>query len=307
MTNPSEPNRGENLAKSLGWFSIGLGIAEVVAPDRIAALIGVRDQDNVRTVLRGFGLREIATGVGILSQPANPSWMWGRVAGDLLDMATLASAMNTENADRTRLTAATAAVAGVAALDVYCGTQLSAEDPTADSGAIDIVKTIAVNRPPEEVYRFWRDFQNLPRFMSHLEAVDILDDRRSHWRTKGPAGMTIEWDAEIEDDQPHELIAWHSLEGSDVDHRGLVRFEPAPGGRGTILRVELNYRPPGGAAGALFARLFGSDPEQQMDRDLRQFKQVMEVGEVVHSDASIHTGMHPAQPPADSAHSLIAK
>ena len=159
-----------------------------------------------------------------------------------------------------------------------------------------------VNRAPEEVYSFWRNFENLPRFMRHLESVQDLGDGRSHWVVKGPAGMKVEWDATIVADVPGEVITWRSLENSDVDNAGAVRFERAPGGRGTIVKVNLEYNPVGGVLGATVAKLFGEEPEQQLDDDLRRFKQVMEIGEVVVSDATLlGTGyfeQRPARPAA---------
>jgi len=160
-------------------------------------------------------------------------------------------------------------------------------------------KAITISRPGEELYRFWHDFTNLPRFMSHLESVEVTGPDRLHWRAKAPAGMTVEWDAEIVEDRPNALIAWRSLEGADVYNTGSVRFVPAPGGRGTEVRVVLHYVPPGGRIGAWFATLFGEAPEQQIHDDLRHFKQVMETGEVVLSDASFdgaHLFQRPAQP-----------
>jgi uncharacterized membrane protein len=123
---------------------------------------------------------------------------------------------------------------------------------------------------------------------------------RSHWVAKGPAGTSVEWDAEITEDRPGERIAWRSVEGADVENSGAVSFEAAPGGRGTIVRVELEYNPPGGFLGAGLARLFGEEPGQQVDADLRRFKQVMETGEVVVSEGTVPgTGLmaqRPAQP-----------
>jgi uncharacterized membrane protein len=145
---------------------------------------------------------------------------------------------------------------------------------------IKVEKSVTVNKSPEELYRFWRNFENLPRFMNHLESVKDLGDGRSHWVARAPAGKTVEWDAEIYNEKENELIAWRSLEGADVDNAGSVRFEPATGGRGTVVRVTLKYDPPGGALGALFAKLFGEEPSQQIEEDLRRFKQVMEAGEV---------------------------
>jgi uncharacterized membrane protein len=115
---------------------------------------------------------------------------------------------------------------------------------------------------------------------------------------RAPAGTEVEWDAELIDDQPHRLIAWRSLEGADIPNAGVVRFVPAPGNQGTEVHVELSYDPPGGRVGALFAKLFGEEPQQQVASDLRRLKQVLEAGEVIKSDSSIYRGPHPAQPPA---------
>jgi uncharacterized membrane protein len=300
---PSQNGSEERLANGLGWFSIGLGVAEVIAPQKIAELIGVKDKDGTRTLLRTYGFREIAAGIGILSQTRPAGWLWGRVAGDLLDLASLASALGSEDSNRTRVAAATAAVLGVTALDVFCGQQLSRDSsdetkakPAAKNSGGQVTKTIIINRPPDEVYRFWRDFEKLPSFMDYLESVQVTGDRRSHWKAKGPAGTTFEWDAETVDDQPNSRISWRSIEGSEIHNWGTVRFERAPGGRGTLLRVELQYAPPGGAISANIAKLFGAEPGQHLEHDLRALRQILETGEVVKSDASIHKGKHPAQP-----------
>jgi uncharacterized membrane protein len=144
---------------------------------------------------------------------------------------------------------------------------------------IKVERSVTVNRSPAELYHFWRSFENLPRFMDHLESVRVEGDGRSHWVAKAPAGTTVEWDAEIYNEKENELIAWRSLEGADVDNAGSVRFEPAPEGGGTIVRVSLKYDPPGGVLGSTFAKLFGEEPGQQIEEDLRRFKQVMEAGE----------------------------
>jgi uncharacterized membrane protein len=166
------------------------------------------------------------------------------------------------------------------------------------SSAIDVRRTITIAKSPEELYRFWRRLENLPQFMSHLASVHQIDERRSHWKAKAPAGTHVEWDAEIVEDQPNRMIAWCSLEGSQIDNVGRVRFVPAPAGLGTEVHVELSYRPPGGSVGRAIAMLFGEEPSQQIMGDLRRLKQVMETGEVLHSDASIHALPHPAEPPA---------
>lgn len=144
---------------------------------------------------------------------------------------------------------------------------------------IKVEKSVTINRSPEELYRFWRNFENLPRFMNHLESVKVTGEGRSHWVAHAPAGKTVEWDAEINNEKENELIAWRSLEGADVDNAGSVRFEPAADGRGTTVRVTLKYDPPAGRLGSLVARLFGEEPSQQIEEDLERFKQVMETGE----------------------------
>jgi uncharacterized membrane protein len=132
--------------------------------------------------------------------------------------------------------------------------------------------------------------------MRHLESVRVTGDRRSHWVAKAPAGKAVEWDAETTEDRPNELIAWRSLPGSKVYNAGEVRFNPAPGGAGTELRVTLEYDPPFGKLGSKVAMLWREEPGQQVADDLRHFKQVMETGEIVLSDSTKQRGPHPAKP-----------
>lgn len=143
-----------------------------------------------------------------------------------------------------------------------------------------IVRSFTIARSPEDCYGFWRNFENLPRFMTHLESVKTIDATRSHWVARAPLGQTVSWDAEILNETPNELIAWKSIPGSTINQAGSVRFRPAPGGRGTELTVELNYEPPGGQVGATIAWLFGEEPSWQIQEDLRRFKQLMEAGEI---------------------------
>ena len=145
---------------------------------------------------------------------------------------------------------------------------------------VTIRRTIAINKAAEEVYAFWRDFENLPRFMRHLESVTCDDSRRSHWVARAPAGRRVTWDAEVIEERPNELIAWRSLDDADVRNAGTVVFEAGPGGRGTTVRVSLTYAPPGGKFAAVIAKLFGEEPGQQVADDLRRLKQLMEAGEV---------------------------
>ena len=292
----------EKLSKALGWFSIGLGLAQITAPGHVAGLIGLDDDGINRKVMRAIGVREIAAGVGILAQPSTPGWLWARVAGDVMDLALLGTALRSDEHQRSRLLAAGAAVAGVAALDAFTGARLR-QDASGESQLDTTVrKSITVNAPREEVYRFWRDFENLPRFMKHLESVTVLGDNRSLWRATAPAGKTVEWTAEMTEDRPNELIAWRSIEGSDVHNEGRVQFLDALGDRGTEIHVELRYDPPAGAVGKAIAKLFIEEPSQQVKGDLRRFKQVMELGEVVRSEATYkgqRIKQHPGQPPEE--------
>lgn len=157
-----------------------------------------------------------------------------------------------------------------------------AVSPVASVGrgqGVKVEKSVTIDRPAHELYAFWRDFENLPRFMEHLESVTVIDPRRSHWTAKAPAGQRVEWDAEIHNEIPDELIAWRSLPGSEIANAGSVHFESLGDG-GTEVRVVLSYEPPAGRVGDAVARLFGEAPSQQVEDDLRRFKQVMEAGEV---------------------------
>jgi len=138
-----------------------------------------------------------------------------------------------------------------------------------------VERSIVVYAPQERVFRFWRNFANLPRFMKNLEEVRVLDDRRSHWVARSVGGVRVEWDAEIINEVPNELIAWRST-GGNVDHAGSVRFEPGPGGRGTVVRVSLQYDPPGGSAGHALASLLGGDAGTWFDENLQSFKRMIE-------------------------------
>ena len=145
---------------------------------------------------------------------------------------------------------------------------------------IQVEKSVTIKADPEQLYAFWRNFENLPRFMENLEEVEVIDEKRSHWVAEGPAGFSVEWEAEIINEVPNELIGWRSIDGSQVDNAGSVHFKPAPGGRGTEVKVVLRYDPPGGKVGAAISRLFGEDPEWQVQEDLRRLKMLVETGEI---------------------------
>jgi uncharacterized membrane protein len=269
----------QRLAQALGWFSIGLGTAQLLAPRRVSRLVGAAEYPFL---MRLLGLRELASGIGILTQRRRAPWAGARLAGDVMDLALLGNAMRNDGRRPSRLVAATAAVAGVTALDVACTAALAKRE-SAEYG-FPVRHSLAVNRSPEELYRFWRNVANLPQFMKDLQFVTEQDDRRSHWVAKGPAGTNLEWDCQIIEDRPGELIAWRSLPGSGVRHSGRVQFDKAPAGHGSYVRVEIDCSPAGGLVGAGIARLLGRSPEQMVREDLRRFRQLMEAGEIPTTD-----------------------
>lgn len=163
------------------------------------------------------------------------------------------------------------------------------------SDAEIVGRTVTVNRPRQEVYAFWRNFQNFSSFMENIERIDVLDDRRSHWVVKAPVGTKVEWDAEIVEDVPEQSLGWESLPGADIKHTGRVLFRDGPPGRGTEVTVLLAYEPPAGDLGKIFAKIFQAEPQLQARRDLRRFKQLMETGEIATAsapDAAPHGTRH---------------
>lgn len=319
----------------IAWFSVALGVTQIVAPDTLARLIGMRPTQTTRTTMRAIGVRGLTTGFGLLSNAKSSPWLWARLAGDMVDLSLLATGVGRRADDRSRAGRAALAVGSVAALDLLAATrsrrthrqrleadgfasveetvqgplsyptgktrgggtktstggdeQLGVVTPDAidatESGLRKVRHAVTVNRPASELYAYWRDFANLPNWMRHLESVTHLEGARSHWVTRGPGGVKVEWDAEIVADVPGELIAWQSLPGADVRNAGTVRFIPVPAGRGTEVHVELDYSPPAGSLGAVVAKLFRAEPGQQIRDDLKAFKSVMEVGEILYAGA----------------------
>jgi uncharacterized membrane protein len=271
--------RARRLARRLGWLSVALGTVELLAPGVLARAVGTRGSRPARIVMRTLGVRELTSGIGILST-RRPTWLSARVAGDVMDLGLLLTALASPSARRSRLLAAAAAVVGLAVLDARCAEHLSAPDgPT--GRAVRARRSITVNLPAEELYRFWRDLSNLPTFMEKIESVRITADRRSHWIATGPLGLPFEWEAEVVEERPNHHIAWRSIAGSEIDTAGSVSFRPAPRGQGTEVTVELEYTPPGRELTAQLAKLIGQAPEQQLRQDLRRFKQLMETGQIL--------------------------
>ena len=267
--------RSSRLAVGLAWFSIGLGLAQLLAPKALSRLIGVPNRPWILALL---GLREIASGIGLLRKRQSAEWLWARVAGDVMDLSLLGAALASDESKTSKVEVAAAAVLGITVLDVFSARKQAAD--AEEGGVTRFQKAITINREPQVVYNFWRNFENLPRFMHNLESVTPQGLTHSHWIAKGPAGQRVEWDAVILEDVPNQLISWRSVQGSDVDNTGAVRFEAAPGQRGTIVHVDISYRPPGGKLGTAFAKVFGKAPEGEVQRDLARFKEVLESGNV---------------------------
>jgi uncharacterized membrane protein len=143
-----------------------------------------------------------------------------------------------------------------------------------------VIKCVTISRNAEDLYRFWRRLENLPFFARHLISVKETSPTESHWVAKSPAGTTAEWDAVIVKETPNDYLAWESCPGSEIDNAGSVRFRPAPANQGTEVMVTLEYIPPVGALGALIARLYGEEPDIQVEEDLARFKAFMETGEI---------------------------
>ncbi len=148
-----------------------------------------------------------------------------------------------------------------------------------EGAGVKVEKSMTINASPEKLYSFWRNFGNLPQFMSHLESVQVIDETHSHWKAKAPFGYSVEWDAEIINDKPNEIISWRSTENADVANVGSVHFMPSTDQTGTIVKIALSYEPPAGKIGMAIAWLTGEEPSVQVEEDLRHFKQMMETGE----------------------------
>jgi uncharacterized membrane protein len=300
--NTRRPPTKDALAESLGWFSIGLGAAQLAMPRVLCRVAGARDRSRNVALMRGRGVTEVAKGVGILTRPKPTNWFVARVAADAADIALVGGALVQNRGRRSRALFALASLAAVTVADAAEAWRLRTSDAPPTQG-IEVRKAVTVNTPADEVYGFWRNVENFPRFMTHVESVEPREEGKSHWVVTAPAG-TVEWDAEIADERFGELIAWRSLPRASITHRGSVRFKPAPGGKGTEVEVELRYEPPAGTLGVTVAKLLGEEPATQLADDLRRFKQVIETGEVVRSEGSLgghtlfdHLKQRAARPP----------
>jgi len=163
----------------------------------------------------------------------------------------------------------------------HCGLYQTMGVDTSASGSTGVLveKFVTINRSPQQVYDFWRNLENLPKFMKHLESVQVTGDNTSHWKARGPAGVPVEWDAEMVADYPGQLILWRSVGEASLPNEGTVEFREAPGDRGTELKVSIRYYPPGGSAGRAAAQMANAITAQQIEEDLKRLKQILETGE----------------------------
>jgi uncharacterized membrane protein len=281
---------GAPLSRGLGWFSVALGLTELALPKTLARTIGVVPRASTQWVMRAMGVRELLAGLGVLMQPHRPLPLWARVAGDAIDLALLGVSLKSRRLNATRAAGALAAVAGVTALDILAARR---NQRRLDEASRPMIFGVTINKPPAEVYAFYRRLSQLPLFMDWLHSVREADSRYSHWIAKLPLGGTISWDAKITEDRPGEVIAWQSVQGSLINTRGRVTFTKTPGRNMTEVRVEMQIGLLGTRPSTSLAKFF---TKAQIKGDLRRLKQVLETGEVLHSDASAHRGPHPAQP-----------
>lgn len=304
----------QRRGRGLGWMSLGLGVAQLAAPDTVRRISGVDDSPTSRTVVPLVGARELVHAAGLLTSRRKSIWAWTRVLGDAMDLASLGVAIARRGGRRRRrLVGVTGAVVGITVVDLLTAVQATrakrsgAVQGLREGGSMELTATTTIRKTPPKVYAFWRDLGNLPTFMAHLEEIRTTGDRTSHWSASAPFGKNVEWDAEIVDEAPGEKIAWRSTGNADVANAGTVRFVPAPDGVSTEVHVVLSYDIPGGAIGKAVARYFGEEPHQQLDDDLRRLKQVLETGQVVRSDgapwgkrARKEFPQRPAQPLSDA-------
>lgn len=320
---PPEPRERTGHAwhvRGLGWLSIGLGLAGLLAPGRLARLTGRFDTRGHRGARRLIGTRELLTGLAIVTRRRPNRWLWSRVVGDAIDLGLAFGASSWSRGRRPRRQSMTlAALGAITVVDLVSSYRTMRSRSGAPSEpregeprkeAAPFRASITINRPPALVYTFWRRLENLPRFMTYLDSIQVIDERRSHWKAAA-AGAAIEWDAEITEDIPNRAIKWESAtpstgEPAKVAHSGTVRFTDAPGNRGTEVRLEMTVALPGGAPARAAARLLHSVPEQIALHDLHRLKQLLETGSIARSDVSVHTGPHPAQPSAPAARGSTA-
>jgi uncharacterized membrane protein len=272
--------REERLARALGWFSVGLGLAELVAAGRLSRTLGLGDRPGL---VRAYGMREIANGAGLLAQRRRAPWLWARVGGDLLDMATLGAALRPSNKRRNQAAAATVTVAAITALDLYSARQLSKSNGAtsgAEAAAVEIERSITIGKPAPELDRLWRDPATVSRSMGGFAEVAAAGEGRMRWTMPGRKGQNLSWETQLIEDRPGELQRWRSLPDAPVSNEGQVRFRPAPGDWGTEVTLRVRLAPTEGTSGGAAMKFLRTAPKLLAGQALHRFKSLAETGEI---------------------------
>ena len=284
------------LARGLGWFSVCLGLAEVISGRELDRYLGTGRREGI---LRLFGLRELGAGAVILAQrEPNAASVWSRVGGDVMDLIFLGTALE-EQRNKTRLerlTIATATVGAITAFDIYCAWQLGRTHKTGEANEGKTVgraeANSTINGTPEELYALWRDPKTLPQVMGHFATVTAQSEDHADWTVHGPAGTALQWKSQIVQEEPGQFMRWYSLPGAKIPNGGSIKFTPATGGRGTVATLEVDFNPPGGVFGKAAAKALGVVPQALAVKALRRFKALAEAGEIptLQDNVSARTG-----------------
>jgi uncharacterized membrane protein len=270
----ARPAANQTSARALGWFSIGLGLSELLMPETMARTIGFRRSP---LWLQVMGAREIATGIGILAaQRPGPGHLQLRVVGDAIDLALLASAWQDAGRDRDRLAIATAAVAGVTVLDVLATRQLASQARQ----PLELQSSLAVQGTPDVIYRRLRSLKTLPEYLSQVDTVELQGEEYFELRSRTALGGASRFKGRIIEDVPDRRIAWELAPDSPLRGRGRIELSQLGGDRGTLLRATITLEPGVPQLAAPLARVLGKAPEKMILRELRRFKQLIETGEV---------------------------
>lgn len=268
----------EAMVRGLGWLSVGLGLTALLAPRELGSYTGLKGRT---ALLRVTGARELLSGLGLLTRPENCGWIWARVLGDLIDLAVLAGASGRSSRGRGRALASLGVVSAITAFDLGTAVQRTRlKSSGARAPDIYLERSLLINKSPAECYAFWRDISNLARFTARVVSITALDERRARWIVALPGQRQLQWDSELTVEVPGQRIQWRALSGAPFQHAGAVVFEAAPGKRGTLVKVSMHYKAPGGSIGAGLVQWLGPDPFGEVRENLRRFKQLIETGEI---------------------------
>jgi uncharacterized membrane protein len=272
------------LSQGLGFFSIGLGLAELIAPHYLSRAIGVTERHSV--LMRAMGVREISNGLAVLAEPEESRWMWGRVAGDALDLGLLGLALiSAPRRERIRVMGAIASVAGVTVLDLLCArhnehnSYRTSLRKLSDGRGIRVQKSLLMNAPAAEIYSFCRELNNLPRIIPGISSVHHSDKGNLRFVTDGLLRKDATWDFTFIEERPNELISWRLLGDTPFENAGSIRFIELPGKCGTIVRVEMLLNPIPGRLGESMVSI-SNQPAFHLSEALRRLKALVETGEI---------------------------